>query len=31
MMNNEEDIESERNLEMYKLKRLINRLDNFKG
>lgn len=27
----EEDIESERNVEMYRLKRLINTMDNMKG
>ncbi len=31
MNSTEEDLEYERNVEMYKLKKLINRLDQMKG
>ena len=31
MQATEEDIESERNVEMYRLKRLINKMDSMKG
>jgi len=30
-MNTEEDLEYERNVEMYKMKRLIGRLDSMRG
>ena len=31
MIGNEEDLEYERNVEQFKLKRLISKLDNMKG